>query len=189
VTCTAVSIQAAIKCGSETLPDAQYEDFFAFFTKCRYLASWLLGNIRCTGTGISYHWFINFFSSDKCDVTLTPHHQNNAADITFTPTDLLKEIYHTCSSKGFIVDAASSKGDSDHAANLLRIGVASLLGGLLWGSSTTASHQICTFLLALRSILRWIFFRVVDPDPDWIRIQRLCGSGSVLGIRIQGQEN
>jgi hypothetical protein len=27
--------------------------------------------------------------------------------------------------------------------------------------------------------------RVVDPDPDWIRIQRLCGSGSVLGIRIQ----
>jgi hypothetical protein len=25
---------------------------------------------------------------------------------------------------------------------------------------------------------------VVDPDPDWIRIQRLCGSGSVLGIRI-----
>jgi hypothetical protein len=26
--------------------------------------------------------------------------------------------------------------------------------------------------------------RVVDPDPDWIRIQRLCGSGSVLGIRI-----
>jgi hypothetical protein len=31
--------------------------------------------------------------------------------------------------------------------------------------------------------------RVVDPDPDWIRIQRLCGSGSVLGIRIQGQEN
>jgi hypothetical protein len=24
--------------------------------------------------------------------------------------------------------------------------------------------------------------RVVDPD--WIRIQRLCGSGSVLGIRI-----
>jgi hypothetical protein len=36
-------------------------------------------------------------------------------------------------------------------------------------------------------------FRVVDtdPDPDWIRIQRLCGSGSGLGIRIriQGQEN
>jgi hypothetical protein len=31
--------------------------------------------------------------------------------------------------------------------------------------------------------------RVVDPDPDWIRIQRLCGSGSVLGFRIQGQEN
>jgi hypothetical protein len=29
----------------------------------------------------------------------------------------------------------------------------------------------------------------VDPDPDWIRMQRLCGSGSVLGIRIQGQEN
>jgi hypothetical protein len=28
-----------------------------------------------------------------------------------------------------------------------------------------------------------------DPDPNWIRIQRLCGSGSVLGIRIQGQEN
>jgi hypothetical protein len=26
--------------------------------------------------------------------------------------------------------------------------------------------------------------RVVDPDPDWIRIQRLCGSRSVLGIRI-----
>jgi hypothetical protein len=24
--------------------------------------------------------------------------------------------------------------------------------------------------------------RVVDPDPDWIRIQGLCGSG--LGIRI-----
>jgi hypothetical protein len=24
----------------------------------------------------------------------------------------------------------------------------------------------------------------VDPDPDWIRIQRLCGSGSVLEIRI-----
>jgi hypothetical protein len=29
-----------------------------------------------------------------------------------------------------------------------------------------------------------VFSRVVDPDPDWIRIQRLCGSGSVLGIRI-----
>jgi hypothetical protein len=33
-----------------------------------------------------------------------------------------------------------------------------------------------------------LLFRVVDPDPvpdpDWIRIQRLCGSGSVLGIRI-----
>jgi hypothetical protein len=26
--------------------------------------------------------------------------------------------------------------------------------------------------------------RVVDPDPDWIRIQWLCGSGSILGIRI-----
>jgi hypothetical protein len=30
--------------------------------------------------------------------------------------------------------------------------------------------------------------RVVDPDPepdpDWIRILRLCGSGSVFGIRI-----
>jgi hypothetical protein len=26
--------------------------------------------------------------------------------------------------------------------------------------------------------------RVVDPDPDWIRIQWLCGSGSVLGIWI-----
>jgi hypothetical protein len=24
----------------------------------------------------------------------------------------------------------------------------------------------------------------VDPDPDWIRIQQLCGSGSILGIRI-----
>jgi hypothetical protein len=35
----------------------------------------------------------------------------------------------------------------------------------------------------------FIFGRVVDPD--WIRIQGLCGSGSVLGIRIliQGQEN
>jgi hypothetical protein len=30
---------------------------------------------------------------------------------------------------------------------------------------------------------------VVDPDQDWIRIKRLCGSGSVLGIRIQRQEN
>jgi hypothetical protein len=28
--------------------------------------------------------------------------------------------------------------------------------------------------------------RVVDPD--WIRIQRLCGSGSVLGIRILDPE-
>jgi hypothetical protein len=40
-----------------------------------------------------------------------------------------------------------------------------------------------------------VLTRVVDPDPDWIRIQLLCGSGfgSVLGIRIperiQGQEN
>ena len=31
--------------------------------------------------------------------------------------------------------------------------------------------------------------RVVDPDPDCIRIQWLCGSGSALGIRIQRQEN
>jgi hypothetical protein len=33
--------------------------------------------------------------------------------------------------------------------------------------------------------------RVVDPDPDWIWIQWICGSGSILGIRIrnQGQEN
>jgi hypothetical protein len=31
-----------------------------------------------------------------------------------------------------------------------------------------------------------LYSRVVDPDPDpdWIRIQRLCESGSVLGIRI-----
>jgi hypothetical protein len=29
-----------------------------------------------------------------------------------------------------------------------------------------------------------LFYRVVDPDPVWIRIQRLCGSGSVWGIRI-----
>jgi hypothetical protein len=29
-----------------------------------------------------------------------------------------------------------------------------------------------------------VITRVVDPDPDWIRIQRLCGSGSVLGIQI-----
>jgi hypothetical protein len=28
----------------------------------------------------------------------------------------------------------------------------------------------------------------VDPDPDWIRIQLLCGSGSGLGIRIQGKK-
>jgi hypothetical protein len=26
--------------------------------------------------------------------------------------------------------------------------------------------------------------RVADPYPDWIRIQRLCGSGSIFGIRI-----
>jgi hypothetical protein len=33
-----------------------------------------------------------------------------------------------------------------------------------------------------------LLIRVVDPfpDPDWIRIS---DSGSVLGIRIQGQEN
>jgi hypothetical protein len=41
----------------------------------------------------------------------------------------------------------------------------------------------------------WIRIRIVDPDPDsetlWIRIgiQRLCGSVSVLGIRIRGQQN
>jgi hypothetical protein len=42
-----------------------------------------------------------------------------------------------------------------------------------------------------KNICKNVFFRVVDPDPDWIRIQRLCGSGSVFGIRIriQGQEN
>jgi adenylyl- and sulfurtransferase ThiI len=41
------------------------------------------------------------------------------------------------------------------------------------------------------TVKRWgtLSSRVVDPDPDWIRIQRLCGSGSGLGIRIQGQEN
>jgi hypothetical protein len=32
-----------------------------------------------------------------------------------------------------------------------------------------------------------VWTSVVDPDPDWSRIQRLCGSGSVLGIRIQGK--
>ena len=26
---------------------------------------------------------------------------------------------------------------------------------------------------------------VVDPDPNWIRIQDLCGSGSVFRIRIR----
>jgi hypothetical protein len=30
--------------------------------------------------------------------------------------------------------------------------------------------------------------RVLDPDPDWIRIQWLCGSGSGFGIRIHGQK-
>jgi hypothetical protein len=29
-----------------------------------------------------------------------------------------------------------------------------------------------------------VFIRVVDPDPGWIRIQRLCRFRSVLGIRI-----
>jgi hypothetical protein len=35
----------------------------------------------------------------------------------------------------------------------------------------------------------FIFSRFVDSDPDWIRIQRHCGSGSgsVLGIRIRGR--
>ena len=28
---------------------------------------------------------------------------------------------------------------------------------------------------------------VVDPNPNWIRIQDLCGSGSVFGIRIRIQ--
>jgi hypothetical protein len=40
-------------------------------------------------------------------------------------------------------------------------------------------------------VIYLVFLRVVNPDPDWIRIQRLSGSGSILGIRIriQGQEN
>ena len=31
----------------------------------------------------------------------------------------------------------------------------------------------------------WVGISVVDPDPYWIRIQELPGSGSVFGIRIQ----
>jgi hypothetical protein len=36
----------------------------------------------------------------------------------------------------------------------------------------------------LKTEIYVVINRVVDPDPDWIRIQWLCGSGSVLGIRI-----
>jgi hypothetical protein len=32
-----------------------------------------------------------------------------------------------------------------------------------------------------------VYHRVVDPDLDWIRIQRLCGSVLGIWIRIQGQ--
>ena len=30
---------------------------------------------------------------------------------------------------------------------------------------------------------------VVDPDPNWIRFQHLCGSGSVFRIRIHTMKN
>jgi hypothetical protein len=42
----------------------------------------------------------------------------------------------------------------------------------------------CFHNMRLWGIKNSVFNRVVDPDPDWIRIQRLCGSRSVLGIRI-----
>ena len=114
-------------------------------------------------------WHVSLFSvSDKCDITLlpSPHHASAEMD-TLTPARLLKEIYATCADKGFLAEtAATSKGDDDDGAkttaNLLRIGVGSLLGGLLWGgessvsSSRSISQQICTFLLALRSILRYL---------------------------------
>jgi hypothetical protein len=59
-----------------------------------------------------------------------------------------------------------------------------LQGPKIWANITKK------FPYKLKSGL-WIRIRVVDPNPDWIRIQWLCGSGSVLGIRIriQGQEN
>jgi hypothetical protein len=46
-----------------------------------------------------------------------------------------------------------------------------------------------SFTGTLFKLLSWVVD--LDPNPDWIRIQRLCGSGSVFGIRIriQGQEN
>jgi hypothetical protein len=53
-------------------------------------------------------------------------------------------------------------------------------------------HQTYSRLLAQQKLIfLCLGTRVVDPHPDWIRIQRLCGSGSVLGIRIriQGEEN
>jgi hypothetical protein len=53
----------------------------------------------------------------------------------------------------------------------------------------TAFRMRTAEMTAFRSSYDCIYSRVVDPDPDWIRIQRLCVSGSVLGIQIQGQEN
>jgi hypothetical protein len=49
-----------------------------------------------------------------------------------------------------------------------------------WPTPSSTIHTCCGTVLAGRVV-----------DPDWIRIQWLCGSGSVLGIRIriQGQEN
>jgi hypothetical protein len=48
------------------------------------------------------------------------------------------------------------------------------------------NKQGCRSRFTLIRILRGLLqkSRVVDPDPDWIRIQRLFGSGSVFGIRI-----
>jgi hypothetical protein len=62
--------------------------------------------------------------------------------------------------------------------------------GYLAGYGLSFKTILNSYHFYLKRVDFIVLSRVVDPDlepdsdPDWIRIQQLCGSGSVLGIQI-----
>ena len=55
-----------------------------------------------------------------------------------------------------------------------------------WAACLFAVYTVeDTWINSLRAFITNLPFSVVDPDPNWIRIQHLCGSEYVFRIRNQ----
>ena len=54
---------------------------------------------------------------------------------------------------------------------------------------TLACFKLCLklYICFLQPLNWWLGSRVVNPDPNWILVQQLCGSGSVFQIQIRIQ--